>query len=103
MADIRRLPEPVVEKWDWQLAAACRGMDSSRFFHPPDERSTARKERIAQAKAVCRGCPAIRECLAHALKVQEPYGIWGGASEDERAWMLGVESLRYPKRDPVRA
>jgi WhiB family redox-sensing transcriptional regulator len=30
--------------------------------------------------------------------VQEPYGIWGGRSEDERAAMLGVASLRYPAR-----
>lgn len=97
MADTRRLPGAVVDNWDWQLTAACRGMDSSRFFHPPEERNAARLERIAQAKAVCRVCPAIAECLTHALKVQEPYGIWGGTSEDERAALLGVESLRYPK------
>jgi hypothetical protein len=29
--------------------------------------------------------------------VREPYGVWGGLSEDERASLLGVESLRYPK------
>jgi WhiB family redox-sensing transcriptional regulator len=23
-------------------------------------------------------------CRAHALAVQEPYGIWGGLSEDDR-------------------
>lgn len=97
VADTRRLPGAVVHEWDWQLAAACRGMDSSRFFHPPQERNAARLERIAQAKAVCRSCPAIAECLTHALKVREPYGIWGGASEDERAVLLGVASLRYPK------
>jgi WhiB family redox-sensing transcriptional regulator len=28
--------------------------------------------------------------------VREPYGIWGGLSEDERARILGVHSLRYP-------
>ena len=98
MADTRRLPEPVVDKWDWQLTAACRGMDSSRFFHPPGERNAARQERITRAKAVCRCCPAIGDFLTHALKVQEPYGIWGGRSEDERAALLGVESLRYPRR-----
>ncbi|MCW2678043.1 MAG: transcription factor WhiB, partial [Modestobacter sp.] len=25
MADIRRLPTPVAEVWDWQLHGACRG------------------------------------------------------------------------------
>ena len=23
-------------------------------------------------------------CAAHALSVREPYGVWGGLSEDER-------------------
>jgi WhiB family redox-sensing transcriptional regulator len=99
MTDTRRLPGPLVDHWDWQLAAACRGMDTAIFFHPPEERNAARSSRIAQAKNVCQQCPAIRECLAHALKVQEPYGIWGGLSEDERANLLGLESLRYPKRN----
>jgi WhiB family redox-sensing transcriptional regulator len=98
VADTKRLPGPRLDSYDWQLDAACRGMDSSTFFHPAAERNSAREQRITQAKAICRTCSAIRECLAHALTVQEPYGIWGGKSEDERAALLGVESLRYPAR-----
>jgi WhiB family redox-sensing transcriptional regulator len=30
----------------------------------------------------------IQACRAHALAVQEPYGIWGGLSEDDRAEIL---------------
>jgi WhiB family redox-sensing transcriptional regulator len=26
----------------------------------------------------------MQACRAHALAVQEPYGIWGGLSEDDR-------------------
>ena len=100
MADTKRLPEPLVDHWDWQLEAACRGMDSATFFHPPQERNSAREERIAQAKAVCQTCPAMMQCREHALRVREPYGIWGGLSEDERADLLGVQSLRYPARTP---
>ena len=98
MADTRRLPGPQVTYWDWQLNAACRGMASSAFFHPPDERGDLRQARIHRAKAICRGCPVINQCLAHALQIPEPYGIWGGLSEDERAERLGVQSLRYPAR-----
>lgn len=98
MADIKRLPRPRLDYYEWQLDAACRGMDSATFFHPAAERNAAREQRVAKAKTVCRACPAIKECLAHALRVQEPYGIWGGQSEDERAALLGVESLRYPAR-----
>jgi WhiB family redox-sensing transcriptional regulator len=98
VADTRRLPGPKLTEWDWQLHAACRGMASTVFFHPPDERGVAREIRIGQAKQVCRTCPVMQQCLSHALKIPEPYGIWGGISEDERAQRLGVQSLRYPAR-----
>jgi hypothetical protein len=38
----------------------------------------------------------IIDCLAYALRVREPYGIWGGLSENDRASLLGVRSMRYP-------
>jgi WhiB family transcriptional regulator, redox-sensing transcriptional regulator len=103
VADINRLPGAQLGHWDWQLDAACRGMDSSLFFHPPNERDAARENRAARAKAICRGCPVVDECLDHALQVREPYGVWGGRTEDERARLLGVQSLRYPAviRDAV--
>lgn len=89
MTDIRRLPGPVVEKWEWQLLGSCRGEDSSLFFHPEGERGPRRAAREAAAKAVCAGCPVLRECLAHALASREPYGVWGGTSESDREAMLG--------------
>ena len=98
MADVTRLPGPLLDHYDWQRDAACRGMDSGTFFHPPAERNDARRERIDRAKAICAACPAVAECLEHALSVREPYGIWGGLSEDERAARLGVASLRYPAK-----
>jgi WhiB family redox-sensing transcriptional regulator len=76
VADIARLPGPPTDTDEWQLHAACRGMDSDTFFHPPDERNKARADRIAAAKTICRHCPAIKACREHALSVREPYGIW---------------------------
>lgn len=96
MADNQRLPGPRVEYWDWQLAAACRGMDVETFFHPHQEGKKARRQRIAAAKAICSTCPVTDQCLDHALHTREPYGIWGGRSETERAEMLGLRTLRYP-------
>jgi WhiB family redox-sensing transcriptional regulator len=84
MADVSRLPGPVADLWDWQLLAACRGADSSVFFHPEGERGAARRNRELQAKAICAGCPVRAECAAHALTVREPYGVWGGMSEEDR-------------------
>ncbi|ALE81967.1 WhiB family transcriptional regulator [Pseudonocardia sp. HH130629-09] len=84
MADIRRLPGPVADIYDWQMEGACRGMDSAFFFHPEGERGPARARRETRAKQVCSECPVVQQCREHALKVHEPYGIWGGLSESER-------------------
>lgn len=84
MADLSRLPGPDADLWDWQLLAACRGEDPDVFFHPEGERGAARAARIAHAKAICTACPVRAACAAHALAVREPYGIWGGLSEEER-------------------
>jgi WhiB family transcriptional regulator, redox-sensing transcriptional regulator len=96
MADIRRLPVPVTDIWEWQMRGACRGMDSAFFFHPENERGPARASRERRAKEVCRSCPVIQECRQHALSVQEPYGVWCGLSEAERAELVrtGRRTLR---------
>jgi WhiB family redox-sensing transcriptional regulator len=31
----------------------------------------------------------LRQCRAHALAVREPYGVWGGLSEQDREQILG--------------
>ncbi len=84
MADVSRLPGPNADIWDWQLLGACRGEDPGVFFHPEGERGPARAAREAAAKAICAQCPVINECASHALEVREPYGVWGGLSEDDR-------------------
>lgn len=89
MADFSRLPGPNADLWDWQLLAACRGVDSSLFFHPEGERGAARSARETSAKEVCMRCPVRAECAAHALAVREPYGVWGGLTEDEREELMG--------------
>jgi WhiB family redox-sensing transcriptional regulator len=84
MADVSRLPGPNADLWDWQLEGACRGEDPSVFFHPEGERGPARAQREAAAKAICSSCPVKLQCAEHAIAVREPYGVWGGLSEDDR-------------------
>ena len=65
----------------WQRAAACASSDLDPdcwFTEPGNPAHTA-------AKVICGSCPVRRSCLAHALAVDEPAGIWGGADEIERA------------------
>lgn len=84
----KRLPPARTDVYDWQLRGACRGRDLRTFFHPDGERGAARARRRAAAKAICQTCPVIDACLKHALAVREPYGVWGGMSEEERGRLL---------------
>lgn len=88
MTEISRLPGPVLDLWEWQFEGACRKADPALFFHPEGERGAARRRRAEAAKAVCATCPVLQQCLEQSLRVREPYGVWGGLSEDERAAML---------------
>lgn len=88
MAETKRLPGPNADLWDWQLQGSCRGMNSSFFFHPENERGQSRRRREERAKAVCRSCPVLAQCREHALAVEEPYGVWGGLGEGERQSLI---------------
>ena len=88
-----QLPGANADSWDWQLRGACRGEDSSVFFHPDGERGQARLARERRAKEFCARCPVRAQCRAHALRIGEPYGIWGGMTEAER-----FAELRRTKR-----
>lgn len=77
-------PEPVAALWEWQFQGLCRTTNPDIFFHPEGERGPSRHRREARAKAICEQCPVLRECREHALAVHEPYGVWGGMTEEER-------------------
>ncbi len=84
MADTTRLPGPNADHWDWQMMAACRGADPRSSSTRTASGGPTRAARETAAKAICAGCPVRDACAAHALRVREPYGVWGGLSEDER-------------------
>jgi WhiB family redox-sensing transcriptional regulator len=54
---------------------------------------------IEEAKAVCRRCPVVSECLSWALDSGQDAGVWGGMSEDERCALK--RRPRRPERTPV--
>ncbi len=63
----------------WHSRAACRGLDPSIFYPPPEDEVDAEP-----AKAVCDQCPVREACLEHALALREKDGVWGGCTERER-------------------
>lgn len=79
---------------DWRDRAACVGHDSETWFPlaTANQRgpAVAVQAQIEQAKAVCADCPVRQTCLEWALTTPEPWGIWGGLTEEERA------ALRMP-------
>lgn len=73
----------------WQTRAACRGPQAVVFYPPSNfERKEERRRREAKAKDICHTCPVHAECLAYALAIREPHGIWGGLNEAERRALL---------------
>ena len=48
------------------------------------ESKTQRRKRESAAKRICAECPVRRECFDYAMRVHEPFGIWGGLTEAER-------------------
>lgn len=89
-----RLPKPVAEEWDWQMEGLCRGRNSAVFFHPDNERGSARANRELHAKQICAQCPVVVQCRQHALDAEEPYGVWGGMGEDERRKIIASARRR---------
>ncbi|MFD0638181.1 WhiB family transcriptional regulator [Catenulispora yoronensis] len=84
--------------WEWQESAACRGIDSARFFSPAGERGEARRQREQIARAICAECPVREECARFALSIGEEYGIWGGTTDQER-----IAMLRRPRAGSARS
>lgn len=81
-------------RWSWQARAACRGL-VELFFHPAGEREPARSQRESAAKDLCLRCPVREDCGQFAISMREPYGTWGGMSEQEReAAVLGPHARR---------
>jgi WhiB family transcriptional regulator, redox-sensing transcriptional regulator len=65
------------------------------------------RDAVDQAKAICADCPVKDDCLAYALRTNQPYGIWGGKSGKERRTMRDgtriCPACREIFRPPVRS
>jgi WhiB family redox-sensing transcriptional regulator len=89
---------PKDAQWFWQDHGACKTADPTLFFHPQNERGTSRMKRDRAAKVVCAGCTVRMECADYAVRAREPYGVWGGLSEEEREQIYArLDSRHYPR------
>lgn len=65
----------------WELAE-CRSADPELFF--PMAGTRAWRADVTRAKAMCSRCPIREQCLDYAIESHQAFGVWGGASEEER-------------------
>lgn len=93
MAEGLMAPAPIASDWDWQFSGLCRSMSPEIFFHPEGERGSARRMRDQAAKEICGQCPVVQACREHALGAREPFGVWGGMSEEDRLAFYQQRSL----------
>ena len=74
----RRHPKPA--PGPWAAFGNCVGLDSDLFFPEKHDGGVVTE----QARAVCRDCVVVADCLRHALDNYEVHGVWGGTSPVER-------------------
>lgn len=87
--------KPVHDQWDWQFDAACNGVDPETFFLEHNTRGKTKYSKEQKAIAICNTCPVKQECLDHALKVPEIFGVWGGMTEDQRQSLVKKLGIVY--------
>jgi WhiB family redox-sensing transcriptional regulator len=63
----------------WMQRAACREVDPELFY--PE---TGQYHQSRAARRICGNCPVNEDCLAHAMKTREEWGIWGGMTGKQR-------------------
>src|SRR5512140_3458333 len=61
MAQLSRLPKPLISSYEWQWHATCAERNPHMFFHPEGERGPAREQRDRAAVAVCVVCPVVED------------------------------------------
>lgn len=72
---------------DWSDFGSCRDNDPELWF--PVSNIGLGRVQADRAKAICGRCPVTTQCLEAALTKGIGYGIWGGATEQERQQMRG--------------
>lgn len=70
----------------WHTEAECRTTQKSVFFgsSSPDERPAYTLSSIRKARGICATCPVFAECLTHAVRQREDYGLWAGTTMRQR-------------------
>jgi WhiB family transcriptional regulator, redox-sensing transcriptional regulator len=72
---------------EWMRRGACTQPEVDPNWFTVEEDAPEAAEQVAQAKAVCRGCPVRLWCRIHADETGE-YGVYNGETYSERTRRL---------------
>jgi len=81
---VKRL-EPQFTDLSWQIDGVCSEIDPELFYADGKEPHYQR-----DAMRACGLCPVRAQCLQWAIDNDEEYGIWGGATPDERVHIASL-------------
>ena len=89
-------PLPIPSRWpvakdEWRLLARCKSVAAEVFYPPDREKPRARRERETLAKQICRTCPVQDPCRRFAVGTQEPHGVWGGTTPQDRRRLVPTQ------------
>jgi len=80
------------DEMPWRSRGACLDVHTSVVdFH------SEHPVQITAAKRICVVCPVRTDCLVHALKAPERFGVWGGMDEEERRGVRMPSQERGPQ------
>ena len=74
-----------MDNWRDDLGSCADHAEPDLWATSDRNMTRAKAEAIAEAKAVCRGCPVLQACGAAALADPSLTGVWGGLTDAERA------------------
>lgn len=74
----------------------CREHDANLWF-------AESAQDVEMAKGLCRDCPLRAQCLAGALRRQEPWGVWGGQVFVQGRIVAYKRSRGRPRKNPLAA
>lgn len=80
--------------------AACRAVDPELFYPLGREGSPGYERGLAEARAVCSGCPVRGACLRYALDSGDAFAVLAGTTPGQRRELrlrLGRVRLRKVK------
>jgi WhiB family transcriptional regulator, redox-sensing transcriptional regulator len=78
---------------DWRQRALCAGHPNRHWWFDDVQESTSK------AFALCHACPVNHDCLTHALRYEETYGVWGGTTPSDRRRMMRAQRRHIVRAD----